>query len=125
MHPSSDIEIGLKIKVPYDGRKKEPNTKTSYRNRIQAVHVMTRGSIKQIVSVLIKQMLKSSSFNHRYKCDVRLIHLYDRNSGPYIQDKIRKCITQHGQFCQCVNTRTCEGIEFLDQVNSSLKKTLR
>ncbi len=125
VHPSSDIEIGLKIKVPYDGKKKESNMKTNYRNRIQAVHVMTRGSTKQITSVLIKQMLKSTNFNQRYKCDVRLIPLYDRNSGPYIQDKIRKCITQHGQFCQCVNTRTCEGIEFLDQTNSSLKKTLR
>jgi hypothetical protein len=124
-HPSNDIEIGLKVKVPYDGKKRDPKANTNYRNRIQAIHVMTRGSTKQTTTNILKHILKSSKFKQRYRCDARLIPLYDRNSGPYIQDKIRKCITQHGQFCQCINSRTCEGIEFLDQVNSALKKTLR
>ena len=123
--PSNDIEIGLKVKVPYDGKKRDPKVNTNYRSRIQAIHVMTRGTTKQTTTNILKHILKSPKFKQRYRCDARLIPLYDRNSGPYIQDKIRKCITQHGQFCQCVNSRTCDGIEFLDQVNSGLKKTLR
>ena len=50
---------------------------------------------------------------------------FDRNSGPCIQDKIRRCITQHAQFCKCVNSITCDGIDHLDQKNKPLKKTLR
>ena len=64
-------------------------------------------------------------FQQRYKCDVRLIPDYDRNSGPYIQDKIRRCIMQHAQFCKCVSSSMCEGIDHLDQSNKQLKKTLR
>ena len=124
-NPSNDIEIGLKVKVPYDGKKRDSKANTNYRNRIQAIHVMTRGSTKQTTTNIFKHILKSSKFKQRYRCDARLIPFYDRNSGPYIQDKIRKCITQHGKFCRCVNSRTCEGIEFLDQINSGLKKTLR
>ena len=50
---------------------------------------------------------------------------YDRNAGPYIQDKIHKCITQHGQFCKCVMSTSIDAIEHLDQMNRPLNKTLR
>ena len=74
---------------------------------------------------MIKLILSSAAFQLRYKCDVRLVPNFDRNSGPYIQDKIRRCIVQHGQFCKCVNSNTCEGIEFLDVKNTILQRTIR
>ena len=89
------------------------------------MYIEVEGAQKGFTAKLIKLLLSSAAFQHRYKCDVRLVPLFDRNSGPYIQDKIRRCIVQHGQFCKCVNSNTCEGIEFLDIKNTALKRTLR
>ena len=90
-----------------------------------AVHVDVEGANKALSGKLIKQILGSKTFHARYNCDVRLVPEFDRNAGPYIQDKVRRCITQHGQFCKCVLSSSCDGIDHLDQNNSSLKKTLR
>ena len=120
------LKLGLKVKTPWDGKKRDPNAKpTNYRDRIQAVHCECEGAHKSLTGKLLKLILSSPAFQLRYKCDVRLVPNFDRNSGPYIQDKIRRCIVQHGQFCKCVNSNTCEGIEFLDVKNTTLQRTLR
>ena len=87
-----------------------------------AVHVDVEGTHKSLSGKLLKHILTSAKFRARYNCDVRLVPEFDRNAGPYIQDKIRRCITQHGQFCQCVQSTSCEGIDHLDQRNSTLKR---
>ena len=88
------------------------------------MHVETVSSLSKTTNRLVKHILASPSFKLRYDCDVRLVSLYNRNSGPYVQEKIRRCIVQHGKFCKCVASSTCDGIDFLDQLNR-LKKTLR
>ena len=105
--------------------KRDSTTNSHYLDWIQAVHVEAVGAHAKITNRLIKHILSTPEFQHRYVCDVRLVPSYDRNSSPYIQDKIRRCIVQHGQFCKCVISNTCDGIEFLDQTNKPLKKTLR
>ena len=125
LQPSPVLQIGLQVKTPYDGKKRVNTTTSHYRDRIQAVHVGAVGIQAKTTNRLLKVILASSEFKHRYVCDVRLVPFYDRNSSPYIQDKIRRCIVQHGQFCKCVVSNTCDGIDFLDQTNRPLKKTLR
>ena len=117
-------DAGLNVKTPWDGKKRDNSKTTHFKDRIQAVHLQCEGQHSSITAKLIKAILASPLFQQRYKCDVRLIPDFDRNSGPYIQDKIRRCITQHGQFCKCVNSNTCEGIDHLDQKNKLLYKTL-
>lgn len=90
-----------------------------------AVHVDVEGAQKSLSDKLIKQILASARFRARYNCAVRLVPEYDRNAGPYIQDKVRRCITQHSQFCKCVQSTSCDGIDHIDQLNTPLKKTLR
>ena len=126
MNKKVPLKLGLKVKTPWDGKKRDPKAKTThFRDRIQAVHCEVEGAQKSLTGKLIKLILSSADFQLRYKCDVRLVPNFNRNSGPYIQDKIRRCIVQHGQFCKCVNSNTCEGIEFLDVKNSTLQRTLR
>ena len=124
LYRTSILKVGLKVKSPYDGRRRDPAKNISYKDRIMAVHVDVEGSHKSLCSNLIKKILSSNKFHARYNCAVRLVPEFDRNAGPYIQDKVRRCITQHGQFCKCVQSTTCEGIDHLDQVNTPLKKTL-
>ena len=125
LHRTTELKIGLKVKSPFDGRKRDPSKNIPYKDRIMAVHVDVEGTHKSLSGKLLKHILTSAKFRARYNCDVRLVPEFDRNAGPYIQDKIRRCITQHGQFCQCVQSASCEGIDHLDQRNSTLKKTLR
>ena len=117
--------LGLKVKTPYDGKKREKNSTTHFRDRIQAVHIDCLQSQRDIVSTHLKSALKSASFKRRYSVDTRLVPLLNRHDSPYTQDKVRRCIVQHGQFCKCVDSMVCVGIDHLDQRNSSLKKTLR
>jgi len=125
MHPAMDLKLGLKVKSPWDGKKRDTTKVVHFKDRIQAVHLQCEGKHTTITAKVIKAILLSPIFQQRYKCDVRLIPEFDRNSGPYIQEKIRRCITQHSQFCKCVSSNTCEGIDHLDQTNKTLKKTLR
>ena len=125
MHPEMDLKLGLKVKSPWDGKKRDTTKVVHFKDRIQAVHLQCEGKNTTITAKIIKAILISPIFQQRYNCDVRLIPEFDRNSGPYIQEKIRRCITQHSQFCKCVTSNTCEGIDHLDQKNKSLKKTLR
>ena len=124
-YPATELKLGLKVKTPWDGKKRDITKITHFKNRIQAIHLQCEGKHTAITAKVIKIILSSPVFQQRYKCDVRLIPDFDRNSGPYIQDKIRQCITQHAQFCKCVNSNTCKGIDHLDQKNKPLKKTLR
>ena len=123
----SRLKLGLRIKTPCDGRKrpKGQTTNTPFKDKIQAVHVECEGAMKSITAKHIKTVLASPLFKQRYSCEVRLVPPLDRNASPYIQDKIKKCITQHSQWCKCVTSNTCEGITQLDQRNGSLKKNLR
>ena len=125
LHRTTELKMGLKVKSPFDGRKRDPSKNIPYKDRIMAIHVDVEGANSTLSSKLIKHILASTKFRARYNCDVRLVPQYDRNAGPYIQDKIRRCITQHGQFCQCVQSTSCDGIDHLDQKNTALKKTLR
>ena len=125
LHKKGKLKIGFKVKSPFDGRRRDPTKNIPYKDRIMAVHVDVEGVNKALSGKLIKQILGSKTFHARYNCDVRLVPKFDRNAGPYIQDKVRRCITQHGQFCKCVQSTSCDGIDHLDQTNSSLKKTLR
>ena len=118
--------LGLKVKTPWDGKKKTKDfVQKHFRDRIQGVHCECEGAQKSLTVKLLKTILCSSAFQLRYKCDCRLVPPFDRHSSPYIQEKIRRCIVQHGQFCKCVTSNTCEGIQFLDIKNTKVKKTLR
>ena len=94
-HPSIELKLGLKVKTPWDGKKRNTTKTVHFKNRIQAVHLQYEGKHTAITAKVIIIILASPSFQHRYNCDVRLIPDFDRNSGPYIQDNIRRCITQH------------------------------
>ena len=125
LHPTPKLKIGLKVKTPYDGKKRDPGKTSNYRDRIQAVHIDAEGNFKAQTAKLIKHILTSKTFEERYNCEVRIVPPFDRHGSPHIQDKIRKCIVQHGQFCKCVISTPCDGIEYLDTPNKALKKTLR
>ena len=122
-----DVVVGLKVKTPYDGKKKTSTTsnRPAFRDRIQAIHVDTMAGHREIVSKHLKAIFNSHSFKSRYAVPVRLIPLIDRRDSPYTQDKIRRCIVQHGQFCKCTDSMPCLGIKHLDQKNTTIKKTLR
>ena len=125
IHPAMNLKLGLKVKTPWDGKKRDTTKVVHFKDRIQAVHIQCEGKHTTITAKVLKSILQSPIFQQRYNCDVRLIPEFDRNSGPYIQEKIRRCITQHSQFCKCVASNTCEGIDHLDQENKTIKKTLR
>ena len=117
-----NLKLGLKVKTPWDGKKRDTKKVVHFKDRVQEVHLQCEGKHTTITAKIVKAILQSPIFQQRYKCDVRLIPEFDRNSGPYIQERIRRCITQHSQFCKCVNSNTCEGIDHLDQKNKALKK---
>ena len=126
LHKTEVIEIGLKVKTPYDGKKKEYGKQSSnFRDRLQAIHVSVKGEFQDIAIKHLKIILNSALFQKRYSIPVQLIPLFDRKDSPYTQDKIKRCIVFHGQFCQSVNTMACLGINHLDQRNSKLKRTIR
>ena len=81
------------------GKKRDTTKVVHFKDRIQAVHLQCEGKHTTITAKVIKAILLSPIFQQRYKCNVRLISEFDRNSGPYIQEKIKRCITQHSQFC--------------------------
>ena len=122
------ISYGLKVKTPYDGQKQVktivPGT-TQFKERLQAVHVEVQGTTAEMATKCLKTILQSKAFQQRYTTEVRLIPLYDRRSSPYTQEKIKRCIVQHGQFCKCVAIQQCTGIEHIDTMNTKLKRTLR
>ena len=123
---TAHLPVGLKVKTPYDGTKRDPTLpKTNFRDRIQAIHISVQGQFKDVALKHMKSILLSTAFKRRYAIEVRLIPLFDRRDSPYTQDKIRRCIDSHGQFCRSVDTMTCSGIGHLDQVNSKLKKSIR
>ena len=123
------IEFGLRVKTPYDGTKKVYDKKNTsafnFRQRLQAIHVEVRSEHKDLATTALKALLASAKFKKRYNCDVRLIPLFDRNSSPYTQEKIKRCIVQHGQHCKSLDMHSCDCIDHLDQKNGTLKKTLR
>ena len=126
LHKSEAIMVGLKVKGPFDGKKRDKKARQiPFRQRVQAVHIDVRGNHAELATTHIKSILQGKLFKRRYSVDVRLIPLFDRRDSPYTQDKIRKCIVQHGQFCKCVDSMACAGIEYLDQKNTKLKLTLR
>ena len=126
LNRNKPLLLGLKVKTPWDGKKRDPKaSQVSFRNRVQAIHCECEGAYKSVTGKLLKSILASTSFQARYRCDTRLVPTFDRHASPYIQDKIKRCILQHDQFCKCVSSNTCEGIQSLDSKNTKLKKTLR
>ena len=125
IYKNKEIIVGLKVKTPYDGKKRNNNTTTSFRDRIQAVHVDVKADHAEKVKKALKNILQSESFLKRYSIPVRLIPIINVKASPYLQDKVQKCIVQHGQLCQCVNSMACNGIDYLDQKNTKLKQTVR
>ena len=124
-HRAAVIPIGLKVKSPYDGQKKADTKKVPFRERIQAIHVSVQGQFRDLAVTHIKSILQSSAFKRRYAVEVRLIPLFDRRDSPHTQEKIKRCIVSHGQFCRSVDYMACTGIAHLDQKNKALKKTIR
>ena len=120
--PAGKHIIGLKLKTPFDGKKAQYDSSVSFRDKIRAYHVETVGTVKDAVLHKLKSILLGDAFSKRYNCGVRLVPVYDKRSSPYTQDKIRKCILQHSQWCQCITSMPLEGIAFLDQPNSKLQK---
>ena len=125
LHRPGDLTIGIRVKSPYDGSKRDPNKKIKFKDRVQAYHVDTIGEQRDTVKALLRRILESEEFATRYKNPVRLIPLYDRRSSPYTQEKIKRCIIQHNQYCQSVASLSCEGIPHLDTMIRPLKKTMR
>ena len=115
--PSADLKPDVKVKTQWDGKERDTTKTVNFKDRIQAVHLQYEGKYTAITAKIINIFLASPLFQYCYKCDVRLIPDFDRNYGLYIQYKIRRCITQHGQFCKCVNSHRCKGIDHLDQKN--------
>ena len=128
VRPSQSIPIGLKVKTPYDGKKVpagDRQKKIPYRERVHAVHLEVRGDHAEAARAGIKTLLSQPAFKRRYSVPVRLVPCYDRRDSPHTQDKIRRCIVQHGQFCRCLDTMAFSGIEHLDQKNTKLRMSLR
>ena len=125
VHRDDTYVVGIKVKTPYDGKKKS-STPVTFKDRIHAFHVDTIGSVQKEVAATIKGILAGDSFKARYNCNVRLVPCFDRNSSPYTQEKVRKCILQHSQWCQCVTTMSVEDIATIDSKNKHLgNRTLR
>ena len=125
MHSLGNLVIGIKVKSPYDGSRRDPNKKIKFKDRVQAFHVDTIGEQRDTVKSLLRSILDSKEFSQRYKSPVRLIPLYDRRSSPYTQEKIKRCIVQHSQYCQSVASLPCDGIPHLDTSIRVLKHTMR
>lgn len=126
LHSGEDpLLLGIKVRTPYDGTKKDPNTRVKFKDRIQAFHVDTLGSIKTTVQQHLKKVLASEDFKNRYTAPVRLVPTFDRRSSPNTQEKVKRCILQHSQFCQSVDSLPCQGISSLEHYNKNLKGTLR
>ena len=123
--PKKDLTLGLKVKSPFDGKKRDKNKTIKFKDRIQAYHVDTVGSMKTDVTRLLKQIFKGQDFRNQYDCEVRLIPLYDRRSSSYTQEKIKRCILQHSQWCKCVVSLPVEGLDSIDTYNDALEGTLR
>ena len=85
-----NLKLVLKVKTPWDGKKRDTTKVVHFKDRIQAVHLQCKGKYTTFTAKIIKTILQSPIFQHRYKCDVRLIPEFDRNSGPYIQEKKSK-----------------------------------
>ena len=117
--------IGIKVRTPYDGVRKDPKKPVKFKDRVQAFHVDVVGDTKEKIRTYLKVILASEEFKIRYKAPVRLVPLYDRRCSPNTQEKIKRCILQHSQFCQSITSMACQGIPSLDSKNRSLKKTMR
>ena len=120
-----ELLLGIKVRTPYDGIRKDPKKTTVFKDRIQAFHVDVIGNTKERVRTYLKAVLNNADFKKRSKAPVRLVPTYDRRSSPNTQEKIKRCILQHSQFCQSVMSLPCQGIPSLDHKNKSLKKTIR
>ena len=115
--------LGLKVKTPWNGKERDRNApQKHFRDRIQGIHCECEGAQTSFTAKLLKGVLISSAFQHRYRCDSRLVPTFDRHSSPYIREKIRRCMVQHAQFCKCVTSNACEGFQFPDIKNKKLKK---
>jgi len=126
LHPDDEhIPLGIKVCTPYDGTKRDPTVRVKFKDRIQAYHVDTLGSISDIVTQTLKVVLNSDKFKNRYAAPVRLVPTFDRRSSPNTQEKVKRCILQHSQFCQSVDSLPCQGIPSLAHYNKSLKGTIR
>ena len=126
LHPGEDrLLIGIKVRTPYDGTKRDPNKKVRFKDRIQAYHVDTQGKTQALVQNYLKQVLSSDDFKLRYTAPVRLVPPFDRRSSPNTQEKVKRCILQHSQFCQSIASLPCQGIPSLGLRNRALGRTLR
>ena len=90
-YPEDDILlVGIKIRTPYDGVKRDPNVRVKYKDRIQAYHVDTIGKTKEIVQKYLKEVLNSEDSKNRYAAPVRLVPSFDRKSSTNTQEKVKK-----------------------------------
>ena len=117
--------IGIKVRTPYDGTRRDTNKQLKFKDRVQAFHIDVVGDTREEVTRYLKTILASEEFQKRYKAPVRLVPSYDRRCSPNTQEKIKRCILQHSQFCQSVTSMPCQGIPSLELRNRSLKKTMR
>ena len=117
--------IGIKVRTPYDGIRRDTNKQPKFKDRVQAFHIDVVGDTREEVTRYLKTILASEEFQKRYKAPVRLVPTYDRRGSPNTQEKIKRCILQHSQFCQSITSMPCQGIPSLELRNRSLKKTMR
>ena len=117
--------LGIKVRTPYDGIRRDTNKQPKFKDRVQAFHIDVVGDTREEVTRYLKTILASEEFQKRYKAPVRLVPTYDRRGSPNTQEKIKRCILQHSQFCQSVTSMPCQGIPSLELRNRSLKKTMR
>ena len=92
IYPDPKLKIGLQVKTPYDGKKRDSNMITNYRDRIQAFHINAEGNYKDQTGKLLKHIFCSVTFKERYNYEICLVTPFDRHGSSRIQDKIRKCI---------------------------------
>ena len=124
--PGTHIEVGLRARAPFDGKKKVGQSIPFSRNKhSMAMHVDVAGEQEKVAKDQIKKIFASPSFKERYNCMVRLVPLYDRRGSTYTNEKIVKCIIQHGQFTKSITAADCEDVDYLDVRNVTLDKTLR
>ena len=69
-------------------------------------------------------VLISEEFKNCYMSPVRLVPSYDRRSSPTTQEKVKRCILQHSQFCQSIDSLPCQGMPLLEHFNRQLKGTI-
>ena len=120
-----ELLLGIKVRTPYDGTKRDPNKQFKFKDRVQAYHVDTIGHMQETVHKHLKIVLAGMEFAERYAAPVRLVPPYDRRSSPNTQEKVKRCILQHSQFCQSVASLPCQGISSLAHYNKPLKGTMR